>query len=203
VIPGAILPRVANKVRSDDEINSVRIGPPEVLNAQIYLAPYDPEWPQWYALEEARIRAALGERVLLLEHVGSTSIPGLSAKPRVDIILGVADSADEASYVPPMEAAGYVLRIREPDWHEHRVFKGPDTDTNLHVFTVGCAEIQRMLGFRDHLRTNATDRTAYELRKQQLARQTWKYTQHYADAKSEVVEGILAGAGITAECATN
>jgi GrpB-like predicted nucleotidyltransferase (UPF0157 family) len=194
---------MANKVRSDDEINSVRIGPPEVLNAQIYLAPYDPEWPQWYASEEARIRATLGDRVLLLEHVGSTSIPGLSAKPRIDIILGVADSADEARYVPPMEAADYVLRIREPDWHEHRVFKGPDTDINLHVFTVGCAEIQRMLGFRDHLRANTADRTAYEQRKQELAKQTWKYTQHYADAKSEVVEAILAGAGITADCVTH
>ncbi len=191
---------MANKVRSDAEMNSVRIGPPEVLNAQIYLAPYDPEWPQWYAREEARIRAALGERVLLLEHVGSTSIPGLSAKPRIDIILAVADSADEASYVPAMEAAGYVLRIREPEWHEHRVFKGPDVNVNLHVLSVGSPEIQRMLGFRDHLRTNTADRTAYEKRKQELARQTWKYTQHYADAKSEVVEAILAGAGISADC---
>lgn len=194
---------MANTVRSDAEINSVRIGPPEVLNAQIYLAPYDPEWPQWYAREETQIRAALDERVLLLEHVGSTSIPGLSAKPRIDIILGVADSGDEDSYVPAIEAAGYVLRIREPDWHEHRVFKGPDTDINLHVFTVGCAEIQRMLGFRDHLRANAADRIAYEQRKQELAKQTWKYTQHYADAKSEVVEAIIAGAGIAAVCVTH
>lgn len=192
-----------NKVRSDAEINAVRIGPPEVLNAQIYLAPHDPEWPQWYGREEARIRAVLGDRVVLLEHVGSTSIPGLSAKPRIDIILGVADSADEASYVPAMEAAGYVLRIRESDWHEHRVFKGPDTDINLHVFTVGCAEIARMLGFRDHLRANSADRTAYEQRKQELARRTWKYTQHYADAKSEVVEAVLRGAGITAVCVTH
>ncbi|MEP7378652.1 MAG: GrpB family protein, partial [Chloroflexota bacterium] len=118
-------------------------------------------------------------------------------------ILGVADSADEASYVPAMEAADYILRIREPEWHEHHLFKGPDTDINLHVFTVGCAEIQRMLGFRDHLLTNAADRTAYEQRKQELAKQTWKYTQHYADAKSEVVEGILVGAGIAPVCVTH
>ncbi len=194
---------MANKVRSDDEINSVRIGPLEVLNAQIHLAPYDPEWPQWYAREEARIRAALGERALLLEHVGSTSIPGLSAKPRIDIILGLADSSDEAAYVPDMEAVGYTLRIREADWHQHRVFKGPDTDINLHVFTVGCSEIQRMMAFRDHLRTNTADRTAYEQRKQELAKQTWKYTQHYADAKSEVVERILSDIGISAVCATH
>jgi GrpB-like predicted nucleotidyltransferase (UPF0157 family) len=194
---------MANKVRSDDEINSVRIGPPEVLNAQIYLAPYDVEWPQWYGREEARIRAALGNRVLLLEHVGSTSIPDLSAKPRIDIILGVGDSRDEPSYVPDMEAAGYILHIREPDWHEHRLFKGPDTDINLHVFTIGCAEIDRMLRFRDHLRTNATDRALYEQTKQELSRQTWKYVQHYADAKSEVVEEILSRIGPARSCVTN
>jgi GrpB-like predicted nucleotidyltransferase (UPF0157 family) len=194
---------VPNKVRSDEEILAVRIGPPEVLNAQIYLAPYDPEWPQLFSIEAARIKDALGDRAMVLEHVGSTAIPGLSAKPRIDIILGVADSADEAAYVPALEAAGYVLRIREPDWHEHRVFKGPDADINLHVFTVGCAEIHRMLGFRDHLRANAADRSAYEQRKQELARQTWKFTQHYADAKSEVVEDILARAVITATCVTH
>lgn len=193
---------MANKVRSDEELAAVRIGPPEVLNSQIYLAPYDPQWPRLFELEAARIRAALGERVLVLEHVGSTSIPGLSAKPRIDIILGVADSAAEASYVPLLEAAGYVLRIREPDWHEHRVFKGPDTDINLHVFTVGCGEINRMLGFRDHLRADAADRLLYERKKQELAGQTWKYTQHYADAKSEVVEEILGRIGVPAICAT-
>jgi GrpB-like predicted nucleotidyltransferase (UPF0157 family) len=193
---------MANKVRSDEELAAVRIGPPDVLNSTIHLAPYDPEWPRLYEREAVRIRAALGERAIVLEHAGSTSVPGLSAKPRIDIILGVADSADEAGYVPPLEAAGYVLRIREPDWHEHRVFKGPDTDVNLHVFTVGCAEISRMLGFRDHVRTNEADRLLYEGKKQELARQTWKYVQHYADAKSEVVEEILGRIGITAVCAT-
>ena len=89
----------------------------------------------------------------LLEHAGSTSVPGLAAKPRIDIMLAVPDSADEPSYVPALEAAGYVLRIREPDWYEHRVFKGPDTDVNLHVFSAGCPEIARMLLFRDWLRT--------------------------------------------------
>jgi GrpB-like predicted nucleotidyltransferase (UPF0157 family) len=193
---------VASKLRSDEEIAAGRIGPPEILNAQIYLAPYDPEWPRLFEREAARIRAALGDRAVVLEHAGSTSIPGISAKPRIDIILGVADSADEAGYVPPLEAAGYVLRIREPDWHEHRVFKGPDTDINLHVFTVGCAEIARMLGFRDHLRANEADRLLYEGKKQVLAKQTWKYTQHYADAKSEVVEEILGRIGVSAVCAT-
>ena len=93
------------------------------------------------------------QRVLRLEHVGSTSIPGLAAKPIIDIVLVVADSADEAAYVPALEAAGYVLRIREPGWFEHRVLNGPDTKVNLHVFSDGCPEIGRMLAFRDRLRT--------------------------------------------------
>lgn len=195
---------MANKVRSDEELAAVRIGPPEVLNSHIYLAPYDAGWPRLFEREATRISAALGERALLIEHVGSTSIPGLSAKPRIDIIRGVADSSDEAAYVPLLEAAGYVLTIRESDWHEHRLLKGPDTDINLHVFTVGCSEIERMLRFRDHLRTNDTDRALYEQTKQALSKRTWKYTQHYADAKSEVVEEILLRVGITSgDCATH
>lgn len=195
---------MSNKVLSDEELAAVHIGPQEVLNSQIHLAPYDEEWPGLFEREAARIRRAVGDRALVLEHAGSTSIPGLSAKPRIDIVLGVADSNDEAAYVPDMESVGYLLRVREPDWHEHRLFKGPDTDINLHVFTVGCAEIQRMLGFRDHLRTDRADRATYEQRKQELAMQTWKYTQHYADAKSEVVEAILLRGGITGfECVTH
>src|SRR3954462_6036468 len=99
---------------------AAHLQPMERLDAQIYLAPYDPEWPRLYGREAQRIRAALGERAAVLEHAGSTSIPGLSAKPKIDIVLGVQDTADEPSYVPDMEAAGYVLRIRETDWHEHR-----------------------------------------------------------------------------------
>ena len=175
----------------------MRIGGPELHNSTIYLAPYDPEWPRLFEREAQRIGAALGDRVLLLEHVGSTSVPSLSAKPRIDIVLAVADSADEAAYAPDMEAAGYVLKIREPDWHEHRVFKGPDTDVNLHTFTIGCAEIERMLRFRDHLRSDSTDRELYEQAKQELAKRTWKYVQHYADAKSQVVEEIITRSGIT------
>ncbi|MEP7360510.1 MAG: GrpB family protein [Chloroflexota bacterium] len=194
---------MANILRSDEELAAVHIGPHEVLNSHIYLAPYDVQWPRLFAREAARIRGALGHAALVMEHVGSTSIPGLSAKPRIDIVLGVADSADEAAYVPALEAAGYVLSIREPDWHEHRLLKGPDTDINLHVFTVGCVEIERMLRFRDYLRTNDTDRALYEQTKQELSRRTWKYTQHYADAKSQVVEEILMRTGITSsDCAT-
>jgi GrpB-like predicted nucleotidyltransferase (UPF0157 family) len=178
-------------LRSDEEIASVRIGRPDLLNNTIHLAPYDPEWPILFEREAARIRSVLGERALLIEHAGSTSVPGLSAKPIIDIVLAVPDSADEQAYVPLMEAAGYVLRVLEPDWHEHRLFKGPGANINLHTFTLGCSEIERMLLFRDHLRADETARLLYEDTKRALAQRVWKYTQHYADAKSQVVTEIL------------
>ena len=129
-----------------------------------------------------------------LEHAGSTSVPTLPAKPIIDIALEVPDSTDEAAYVPDLEEAGYVLRIREPDWFEHRLFKGPDTNVNLHVFSASCEETDRMLLFRDWLRTNAADRERYASPKRELAERDWKYMQQYADAKTAVVLAIMARA---------
>ena len=179
---------------SEEQIQAAHLQPVVLLNGQVLLAEYDDTWPSLYAREAERIRAALGDRVVLLEHVGSTSVPGLAAKPKIDILLVVPDSSDEAAYVPALEAAGYTLHVREPDWYEHRNFHGPDTVLVLHVFSTGCPEIARMLLFRDWLRTHPDDRLLYERTKRDLARQTWKYTQNYADAKSAVVEEILTRA---------
>lgn len=178
----------------DDYMGAVTIGPRRRVDGAILLADYDPSWPTLYRREATRVRGALGKRVLMLEHVGSTSVPGLPAKPIIDMLLGVADAATEPAYVPPMEAIGYVLRIREPDWHEHRLFKGPDTDVNLHVFSADSPETDRMLAFRDWLRTHDDDRERYLRTKRELAARHWVYTQDYADAKGEVVEAIIAGA---------
>ena len=109
-------------------------------------------------------------------------------------VLVVGDSSDEAAFVPALEAAGYVLRIREPHWFEHRLFNGPHTDVNVHVFSVGCPEVGRMVRFRDHLRRDEADRRRYEAAKRELAARRWRYVQHYANAKSDVVEEILARA---------
>src|SRR5207253_6543797 len=109
------------------------------------------------------------------------------------------DSSREETYASDLEAAGYVLRIREPDWYEHRVFKGPDTSVNLHVFSAGCPEIERMLLLRDHLRSNPEDRDLYERTKRELAQKEWKYVQNYADAKTSVVEEIIARARASSE----
>jgi GrpB-like predicted nucleotidyltransferase (UPF0157 family) len=127
-------------------------------NSSIRLDEYSAEWPARFEREAGRIRRALGAKAVLVEHVGSTSIPGLSAKPIIDIVLAVPNSADEEEYFSHLVAEGYVLRHREPDWNEHRMFKGADDDVNLHVFSAGCPEIDRMLLFRDWLRSNDADR---------------------------------------------
>jgi GrpB-like predicted nucleotidyltransferase (UPF0157 family) len=163
-------------------------------DAPVTLVAYSAQWPVQYEREARRIRSALGERVLLLEHVGSTSVPGLIAKPVIDICLVVTDPADEQAYVPALEGAGYVLRFREPDWFEHRLLNGPDIAVNLHVFGVGSSEVDRMLRFRDRLRSDPDDRELYARTKRELAARTWAYVQDYADAKSAVVAAIMTRA---------
>jgi GrpB-like predicted nucleotidyltransferase (UPF0157 family) len=179
---------------TDEEIAASTVGNVVPLSGPVRIVDYDPSWPRLFAREAVRIRAALGNRALLLEHVGSTSVPGLAAKPLIDVLLAVADSSAEGDYAPLLEAAGYVLRVREPDWYGHRMFKGPDTDVNLHVFSDGCEEIDRMLRFRDWLRTHDDDRLLYERTKRELAQRSWKHMQNYADAKTAVVREIMARA---------
>jgi len=176
---------------SEEYMQAVTIGERKPHRGPVELVDYDPEWPALFRREEERIRDALEERALQVEHAGSTSVPGLIAKPIIDIVLAVADSTDEEAYVPALEDAGYVLRIREPDWFEHRLLKDQDPSVNLHVFSAGCPEIDRMLRFRDRLRTNDADRELYARAKRELAEQNWEYVQNYADAKTSVVEEIL------------
>ena len=180
--------------RTEEEIRAYTIGELKPLSSRILIVEYDPHWPDLFAREADRIRSLLGSRALRIEHAGSTSVPRLAAKPIIDLLLVVAESAAEDAYAPALEAAGYVLRIREPNWYQHRMFKGPDTDINLHVFSSGCPEIDRMLLFRDWLRSNAADRDLYARTKLALAQKEWKYVQNYADAKTAVIEEILARA---------
>ena len=187
-------PRSASQPLTEEQIRQATIGEPTRVNGPITLVEYDPAWPDHFACEERRIRDALGERALRIEHIGSTAVPGLIAKPIIDILLVVADSADEPAYVPALEAAGYVLRIREPDWDEHRLFNGPEIDVNLHVYTQGSDEIERYLVLRDRLRENSAERDLYAQTKRVLAARHWTYVQNYADAKSEAVEAIIARA---------
>jgi GrpB-like predicted nucleotidyltransferase (UPF0157 family) len=182
------------RLTTDEDLQAIAVGTVIPHNAPITLAEYDPEWPVLFDREAARIRVVLGDTAVRVEHVGSTSVPGLAAKPIIDILLAVPDSANEQAYVPALESAGYVLRNREPHWFEHRLFKGPDTNINLHVFTVGAAEIDRMLLFRDWLRADDADRDAYLQVKRDLAKRSWRHVQHYADSKTAIVQQILARA---------
>lgn len=179
---------------SEEDIRRATVGPVVFRNAPIVLVAYDPGWPAMFDREAGRIRAALDRLAIRVEHVGSTSVPGLDAKPIIDIVLAVPDSADEAAYVPALEGAGYVLHNREPGWFEHRMFKGPDVDVNLHVFSAREAEIDRMVLFRDWLRSHDDDRDAYLRVKRDLAQRTWRHVAHYADSKTAIVQEIMARA---------
>ena len=168
----------------------------------------DTSWAELGAAEAERIRSELAGRAVDVQHVGSTSVPGLAAKPLLDLLLTVSDAADEDSYAPVLQAAGYAFHVREPGWHEHRLFKrgtphfadrGITRDgipkVNLHVFPAASDEPVRMLLFRDWLRAHPEDRALYERTKRELAAQEWTVVQDYADAKTAVVRDILSRAG--------
>ena len=193
-----VIPETGRTRYTDEQKADIWIKGQDPLNTQVLLIDYDPAWPAQYEAYRRKIVGALGDKIVLLEHVGSTAVPGLAAKPRIDILLIVPDSSDETSYIPQLEAAGFELHIRESDWYEHRCLKGFDPPANLHVFSPGCIEIDRMIGFRDWLRTHEDDRALYESTKRCLATQQWQFVQDYADAKSEVVEEIRTRAGLPA-----
>lgn len=188
----AFVERLARQAPASSGPEFVR--PPRAHRGPIHLAPPDAGWPRQYAEVDARIRQALGSVAVLVEHVGSTSVPGLAAKPYLDVLLLVPDPGDEAAYVPGLEAAGFLLHVREPGWHQHRFFRAHDPEVQIHVFAVGSEEAERMLLFRDRLRANPDERTLYEETKRRLAVRSWTRVQDYADAKSEVVEEIIARA---------
>jgi GrpB-like predicted nucleotidyltransferase (UPF0157 family) len=177
---------------------------PDELNAQldlvliggrerrpIVIVDYDPEWPARFERERERIRDALGVRARRIEHIGSTAVPGLAAKPIVDVLVTVGDPDDEAAFVPALEAAGYVLRVREPD---HRMLRTPERDVHVHVYADDSPEVGRYLALRGRLRASAEDRDAYARLKRELARREWEDMNHYANAKGALIEEILARA---------
>ena len=158
----------------------------------IVIVDYDPLWTTKFQQHAAIIAKALGEKALAIEHVGSTAVPALAAKPIIDIDVVVEDSSNEDAYLPDLLARGYLLRVREPDWHEHRMLRTPELDVHIHVFSAGCPEVARHLAFRDHLRSHAEDRLRYEALKRKLATEDWSDMNAYAQAKTSLVEEILA-----------
>jgi GrpB-like predicted nucleotidyltransferase (UPF0157 family) len=166
------------------------VGGPKPPQQPVVVVDPDPAWPSWYAAEAARIVDILGDVVVRIEHVGSTSVPGLPAKPIIDIDLQVADSAAEDGYVPPLVRSGYRLVLREPWWNGHRMLTGPEGRFNLHVFPAGAPETLRHLLFRDWLRTHPDDRDLYASVKRELTESTAENPEAYSLAKNGVIDEI-------------
>jgi GrpB-like predicted nucleotidyltransferase (UPF0157 family) len=161
---------------------------------RITLSDYDPAWPARFEARATELRAILGDRARLVEHIGSTSVPGLIAKPVIDIVVGINDPDDEPAYLPDLEAAGYDVRVRQP---EHRCLRigEPDEPVNLHCYPPDHEEVHRYLAFRDQLRADAGDRDRYAATKRRLAQREWRDMNYYAEAKRPVIDEILAHAG--------
>ena len=152
------------------------------------LHPADDTWPTTYREHERRIRAALGPALSVdVEHIGSTSVPGLAAKPIVDVVVAVPDVTDEDAYLAPLLAAGYRLRVREPG---HRLVRTPARDVHVHVYERGAPQVDAYLLLRDHLRADPADRALYEQTKRDLLTRQWDDMNAYADAKTTVIEAI-------------
>lgn len=163
-----------------------------VEKRDIVIVPYQAEWPDMFERHKQSIAKAVGKSALAIEHIGSTAVPGLAAKPIIDILLVVEESGNEASYLPQLERADYELRVREPDFEEHRMLRTPERDVHLHVFSNGSPEVARHLRFRDRLRESEADRKRYEEVKLKLASKSWSDMNAYANAKSDVIKDILS-----------
>ena len=173
----------------DRHLDAVLIGGREPFTPVV--SDYDPAWPVRFAELEARIRSALGDAALAVEHIGSTSVPQLAAKPIVDVLVVVADVDDEPSYVSALEEAGFVLRVRE---ERHRMFRTPERDVHIHVYSSGDQAIADYLDLRDWLRVDESDRALYAGVKRDLAQRPWTDMNHYADAKTDVIKQVLGRA---------
>jgi GrpB-like predicted nucleotidyltransferase (UPF0157 family) len=177
---------------ADNTLPTGLIGGPE--KRTIKIVAYDPQWPAKFHEHAEKIALVVGRSALQIEHIGSTSVPGLGAKPIIDILLVVKDAGREAAYLPALQAAGYALRVREPDFDEHRMFRTLERDVQVHVFSKGSKEIARYLDLRDHLRTDEGDRRHYEEVKRSLAAKDWADVNEYAAAKGPVIEAMITKA---------
>ncbi len=175
--------------RDRDPLDGVLIGGREKV--PIVVVDYDEEWPDRYRGVREGVRAALGASALRVEHIGSTSVPGLAAKPIIDVLVTVQDVEDEAAFVPLLEREGFVLRVREP---EHRMFRTPARDVHVHLYEPDHGAVSACLDLRDWLRVDADDRALYERTKRRLATRTWTDMNEYADAKTDVILAILGRA---------
>jgi GrpB-like predicted nucleotidyltransferase (UPF0157 family) len=173
----------------DAYLDSVLIGGREPVTVRV--VEYDEAWPVRFEEVRGRIESALGTRAVGVEHIGSTAVPGLAAKPIVDVLLMVAELEDEPAYLPALEEAGFVLRVREPG---HRMFRTPARDVHVHVYEPDEPAVLDYRDLREQLRRSPEDRELYAATKRELAQRDWDDMNHYADAKTEVIQAILGRA---------
>jgi len=182
---------ITQRFHGTPEQNAVAlVGPRPARWDHIVIEDYDPDWPDRFEAASALIRDVLGDQIIAIEHVGSTSVPGLPAKPVIDIDLLIADTGDESGYVPPLVAVGYWLVLREPWWYGHRMLVSPAEDAHLHVWPRDAPEPVRHRLFRDWLRTHPEDRDLYAAAKRRLARETVERPGAYNLAKNDVIDDI-------------
>jgi len=169
------------------------VGGPEAVHVDLH--PYDERWPTVFAEHRDRIRRALGAggATVGIEHIGSTAVPGLAAKPIIDVLVTVDDITAEEDHVEPLLVAGYVLRVREPG---HRLVRTPERSVHVHVYEHHAPAVERYRLFRDRLRSDPDDRALYEATKRELFRRQWDDMNDYADAKTAVVQEITARARV-------
>ncbi|HEX3722504.1 MAG TPA: GrpB family protein [Nitrolancea sp.] len=178
---------IEKRAAVDDELlDRVLIGGRQPT--RIVIVDYDPAWPVRYEQERVRIERALRGRALRIEHVGSTSVPGLAAKPIIDILVTLDDVEQDDALISDFEAAGYPLRVHEPG---HRMFRTPERDVHIHVFDDGASDVAHQLLLRERLRRSESDRALYAATKRELAEREWSDMNYYADAKSNVIREIL------------
>lgn len=158
----------------------------------VEIVAYDSSWPKTYANVASSIKKELGSIVQTIEHIGSTAIHGLAAKPWIDIDLTIDDPTNEEKYVPILEKMGYQLIVREPRFYEHRLFHLNNPRVNLHVFYPDCPETIRHLLFRDWLRQSPSDCQLYSNAKLEAVKDCSLDLEKYHANKQRVVREIYA-----------
>jgi len=173
-----------------EQMAAALVGEPPATWQSIIIEDYDPAWADRFAAASSLLGEALSGLIIAIEHVGSTSVPGLPAKPIIDIDLLIEDTADESRYLPALEELGYRLILREPWWYGHRMLVSPAEDVHLHVWPAGAPEPVRHRLFRDWLRAHPADRDLYAATKRRLARDTVHRPGDYSLAKNDVIDDI-------------
>jgi GrpB-like predicted nucleotidyltransferase (UPF0157 family) len=175
-----------------EQMAAALVGEPPTRWQAIVIEDYDPAWVDRFAAADSSLHEVLGGLIVDVEHVGSTSVPGLAAKPIIDIDLLLADTADESRYLPTLERLGYRLVLREPWWYGHRMLVSSAEDVHLHVWPPGAPEPVRHKLFRDWLRSHPEDRELYASTKRRIARDTVRCPGDYNLAKNDVIDDIYA-----------